>query len=173
MKGCSTIQKNKKICAIVLLILIFGAFVGITIATVVTPIQHGSYTTDLKKDDFTFPDIIGYGSDGFTSHVQPSASIPAVTGIVLESSKLEQVVNLSNPSENQCIFVISLYLGDGTCLFRTEPVYPGGTVDTVTLNRELGCGHYSDAIIVYDCYSIDGTMRALTRCELVIEITSQ
>lgn len=173
MKGCFTIQNNKKICTIIVLILALVAFVGLATAAIVAPMQYSSPTTDSAENDFTFPEVIGNGSDGFTAHMQTSASIPATTGIVFESGKLEQTINLSNPGENPCAFVISLYLGDGTRLFQTEPIYPGDTVDTVTLNRELSCGHYSNAVIVYDCYSADGAMKPLTRCELVIEITSQ
>ena len=173
MKGCFTIQKNKKICAIIVLILALIAFVGLAVMAIVAPMQYSEPAASAAENDFTFPEVISNGSDGFAAHTQTSASIPATTGIVLESGELEQTINLCNPNENPCAFVISLYLGDGTKLFQTEPIYPGDTVDTVTLNRELSCGHYSNAVIVYDCYSADGAMQPLTRCELVIEITSQ
>ena len=173
MKGCFTIQKNKKICAIIVLILAIIAFVGLAIMAIVAPMQYSKPVAGVAENDFTFPEVIGNGSDGFAAHTQTSAAIPATTGVVFESGKLEQTIDLCNPSENPCAFVISLYLGDGTRLFQTEPIYPGDAVSTVILSQELSCGHYSDAVIVYDCYSADGAMKPLTRCELVIEITSQ
>lgn len=173
MKGCLIINKNKKICTIIVLILALIAFVGLAIVAIIAPMQYNTPVIGVVENDFAFPEVVGNGSDGFTAHTQTSAAIPATTGVVFESGKLEQTVNLRNPSENPCVFVISLYLGDGTKLFQTEPIYPGNTVSTVILSRELSCGHYSDAVIVYDCYSADGAMKPLTRCELVIEITSQ
>lgn len=173
MKGCLIIKNNKKICTVIVLILALIAFVGLAVAAILAPMQYSNPVAGVAENDFTFPEIDGNGSDGFTAHTQTSAAIPATTGIVFESGKLEQTINLSNPSENPCVFVISLYLGDGTKLFQTEPIYPGDTVSAVTLSRGLNCGHYSNAVIVYDCYSTDGAMKPLTRCELVIEITSQ
>lgn len=173
MKGCFTIQKNKKICAVIALALILSTAIGLAILPVACKMQYDKPPADATEDDSIFPEVLGKDSDGFTAYTQASVSIPAVTGIALESGNLTQTINLSNPSGNTCAFVISLYLADGTIMFHTEPIYPGNTADTVMLSRELSCGHYTNAVLVYDCYSADGAMKPLTRCELVIEITSK
>lgn len=173
MKGCLIINKKSLRFAAITVFVLLVVFATLGTVAIVATSQCGNVGADSSESEFTFPEVISVGSDGFSARKQVSASILATTGIVFESGKLEQTVNLSNPDENSCAYVISLYLGDGTMLFQTEPVYPGDTVNIVSLSRELSCGHYSDAIIVYDCYSVDGAMNPLTRCELVIEITSQ
>ena len=171
MKGCLIIsKKNRKLVSILLLILLALAFIGIATVALVSPLQ---YSNSNQQDGFKFPEITGNGSDGFVAHSQPSASIPAMTGIELTSGHLEQDVQLYNPDENPCAFVVSLYLGNGTLLFQTSPIYPGEFVSTVVLTQALNSGKYKDAVLVYDCYSSDGALTPLTRCEFIIEINSK
>lgn len=158
-------RNRKPICIAITLVLIL--LIGIAAVIIsdkpVTP----------QENKFMFPEIIGNGSDGFTAHTKATASIPAVTGIELESNQLAQNVEFYNPEENPCAFVISLYLGDGTLVFTTDSIYPGQTVNDVNLTVKLDSGVYSNAILVYDCYSVDEEMTPLTRCELIIEINSK
>lgn len=158
-------RNRKLICITIVLALIL--LIGI--ATVV--ISDRSETQ--QENNFMFPEITGNGSDGFMAHTKASASIPAVTGIELESGQLAQKVEFSNPEENPCVFVISLYLGDGNLVFTTDPIYPGQTANDVNLTIKLDSGVYSGAILVYDCYSADGEMTPLTRCEFIVEINSK
>lgn len=126
-----------------------------------------------QQNNFTFPAIVGDGSDGFVARNKASATIPATDGIELTSGTVEQSLCMSNPDNNPCIFVISLYLGGGTMLFVTEPLYPGETSEPVTLIQPLNSGIYKNATLVYDCYSADGNMTPLTRCEVAVEINSK
>lgn len=54
MKGCFTIQKNKKICSIIVLILAFIAFVGLAIVAIVAPMQYSKPVAGAAENDFTF-----------------------------------------------------------------------------------------------------------------------
>ena len=126
-----------------------------------------------QQNNITVPAIVGDGSDGFVARNKASATIPATDGIELTSGTVEQSLCMSNPDNNPCIFVISLYLGDGTMLFVTEPLYPGETSEPVTLSQTLNSGIYKNATLVYDCYSADGNMTPLTRCEVAVEINSK
>lgn len=158
-------KKRKSICiaAIAILVLLIGILVIIMYDDPKNP----------DKSEFMFPEIIGTGSDGFTAHTKTTASIPAVTGIELVSGQLKQDVEFYNPEENPCVFVISLYLGDGTLVFKTEPIYPERMVNETCLNVELDSGLYKGAILVYDCYSATGEMTPITRCEFIVEINSK
>lgn len=170
MKGCLIInKKNRRLVTIAVLLVLLLAFVGMAAVALIAPLR---YSNNDQHNEFTFPAVVGNGSDGFVANTQSSASIPAMTGIELKSGTLTQTVNLYNPDKNPCVFVISLYLGDGTMLFQTEPMPPGCSVDTVYLNTTLAYGRYQNAVLVYDCYSNDGTMTPLTRCEFVVEINS-
>ena len=139
------------------------------VAILTSPMQYDAN----QQNNFTFPAIVGNGSNGFVAHNKASATIPATDGIELISGTVEQGLCMSNPDNNPCIFVISLYLGDGTLLFVTEPLYPGETSEPVTLRQSLNSGIYKNAILVYDCYSADGNMTPLTRCEVAVEINSK
>lgn len=119
-----------------------------------------------------FQDIVFSGSDGFVEHESASTHIPAVTGIEVKSDETEQEIHIENPSDNPCVFVVSLYLGDGTLLWQTSPIQPGCAVDNIKMRRTLDSGVYKNAVMVYDCFSADGNMIPLTRCEFVIEINS-
>lgn len=77
MKGCFTIQKNKKICSIIVLILALIAFVGLAIVAIVAPMQYSKPVAGAEENDFTFPEVIGNGSDGFAAHTQAQS----VTGL--------------------------------------------------------------------------------------------
>lgn len=170
MKGCLTInKKNRRLVSIAVLIVSLLAFVGMAVVVLISPLR---YSTD-QQNEFTFPAVVGNGSDGFVANTRISASIPAMTGIELTSGTLEQDIQLYNPDENPCVFVVSLYLGDGTLLFQTDPIHPGCTTEAVTLTRVLEEGRYKNAMLIYDCYSADGNMTPLTRCELIIEINSK
>ena len=57
MKGCFTIQKNKKICSIIVLILALIAFVGLAIVAIVAPMQYGKPVAGAEENDFTFPKL--------------------------------------------------------------------------------------------------------------------
>ena len=146
------------------------AFLALAAAVLVSPVR---YRNEDQQNNFTFPEIVGNGSDGFVAHNKASATIPATDGIELTSGTVEQSLCMSNPDNNPCIFVISLYLGDGTLLFTTEPLYPGETSEPVLLRQSLNSGVYKNATLVYDCYSADGNMTPLTRCEIAVEINSK
>lgn len=171
MKGCLIITKKKsRIAARVILIVLILAFLALAAAVLISPVR---YRNEDQQNNFTFPEIVGNGSDGFVAHNKASATIPATDGIELTSGTVEQSLCMSNPDNNPCIFVISLYLGDGTLLFTTEPLYPGETSEPVLLRQSLNSGVYKNATLVYDCYSADGNMAPLTRCEIAVEINSK
>lgn len=171
MKGCLIITKKKsRIAARAILIVLVLAFLALAAAVLVSPVR---YRNEDRQNNFTFPEIVGNGSDGFVAHNKASATIPATDGIELTSGTVEQSLCMSNPDNNPCIFVISLYLGDGTLLFTTEPLYPGETSEPVLLRQSLNSGVYKNATLVYDCYSSDGNMAPLTRCEIAVEINSK
>ena len=77
MKGCLIINKNKKIYAIIVLILALIAFVGLAIVAIVAPMQYSKPVAGAAENDFTFPEVIGNGSDGFAAHTQAQS----VTGL--------------------------------------------------------------------------------------------
>lgn len=90
-----------------------------------------------------------------------SIAIPGYEGISLKADSKEQEIGFPNPAQNTCYFQISLMLEDGTMLWRSELVAPGEVSDPITLEESLEAGVYPNALLKFDCYTMDGAMRAL------------
>ena len=97
-------------------------------------------------------------------------AIPGFDTLTFAAGAAEQDVELFNPAENECVFHITLALEDGTVLWRSGDVRPGGSVTKLTLSRPLDAGMYP-AALRYDCYSLsDGSRLNGVEIKLNIEV---
>lgn len=80
-------------------------------------------------------------------------AIPGYEKLTFVAGKTAQTVNLKNPAENACIFVLSLSLTDGETLWTGEAISPGEAFTRITLNRALDADKYP-ATLHYDCYTL-------------------
>ena len=92
-------------------------------------------------------------------------SIPGYEGISLVADTKQQTVGLPNPAQNTCYFQITLLLENGTELWQSKLIEPGKVSDPMKLVNALPKGTYPNAILQYDCYSMDGNMTALNGAE--------
>ena len=69
-------------------------------------------------------------------------AIPGYEKLTFTAGKTAQTVNLKNPPENACAFVLTLSLSPGEAFTR------------ITLSRALDAGDYP-ATLHYDCYTIE------------------
>lgn len=83
-----------------------------------------------------------------------SIAIPGYETLSFQAGKTAQTVDLKNPPENVCTFVLSLTLDDGTTLWTGEVLSPGEAYTRITLERALDAGEYA-ATLHYDCYTIE------------------
>lgn len=155
---------KKKVIAIVLMILL--------LSTVLIPVLSPMLSRQGTDHESMIPELSFNGSSNFEAYSQIMAKIDAVTGMTLKSGVLDQEVDIHNDESNPCVFVVSLYLGDGTKLFQTDSIMPGDSVSSITMLNPVMCGTYRDALLVYDCFTNDGNMTQLNRCEFVIQIKS-
>ena len=81
-------------------------------------------------------------------------AIPGYEKLDFAAGKTAQTVNLKNPAENACTFVLSLTLDDGTTLWTGEALSPGEAFTHITLTKALDAGSYA-ATLHYDCYTIE------------------
>ena len=97
-------------------------------------------------------------------------AIPGYEKLSFEAGKTVQTVNLKNPAENACTFVLTLTMEDGETLWTGEALKPGEAFTRITLTRALDAGEYP-ATIHYDCYTIEDN-RPLNgaEIELIIEV---
>ena len=102
---------------------------------------------------------------------QNSITIPAVSGLNLKSGQLQQKVDFYNPKENQCYFVISIYLSDDTLIYKSDYIAPAETITEITLLQTLQKGTYRNCRMVYNCYTLD-SKATLNSGDVKIEINS-
>jgi hypothetical protein len=82
-------------------------------------------------------------------------AIPGYEKLSFAAGKTAQAVNLKNPAENACTFVIALTMDeDGTTLWTGKALSPGEAFTRITLIRALDAGEYH-ATLHYDCYTIE------------------
>ena len=97
-------------------------------------------------------------------------AIPGYEKLSFAAGKTAQAVNLKNPAENACTFVLALTLEDGETLWTGKALSPGEAFTRVTLTRALDAGEYP-ATLHYDCFSLqDNTPLNGAEIQLTIEV---
>ena len=84
-----------------------------------------------------------------------SIMIPGYETIVMKAGQKEQTVSLGNPGENECYFIITIQLQDGTEIFRSDMVDPGTEITSISLHQPLKAGIYNECILRYSCYDMN------------------
>ncbi len=84
-----------------------------------------------------------------------SIDLPGYTELALKAGTMEQEIAFQNPEQNFCYIQPSLWLADGTLLWRGQLIAPGGVGDAVILVHPLAAGKYKDAVLRYDCFRMD------------------
>lgn len=92
-----------------------------------------------------------------------SIAIPGYGEITLKANKTEQDISFKNPRQNQCYFVIYLFLSDGTLLWKSDYISPGESSNSLILLQELDEGVYEDAALEYLCFSLDEKLLPLNQ----------
>lgn len=94
-----------------------------------------------------------------------SIAIPGYEMLELKANSKEQSLCMPNPPQNCCYFQISLYLEDGTLLWKSELIEPGKTSKPINLSKALEKGMYPNAVLRYSCYSQDDNLSPLNGAE--------
>ena len=81
-------------------------------------------------------------------------AIPGYEKLSFAAGKTAQAVNLKNPPENACTFVLALTLEGGETLWTGKALSPGEAFTRITLTRALDAGEYP-AKLHYDCFTIE------------------
>ncbi len=148
------------VTVIIILIIILLRSCSFTGDNKATPDNTSNYT-ESKELDFT----------PYEKQKGKVISIPTVSGMNFSADQLHQTVDLSNPKENNCYFVITLSLSDGTEIYKSDYLAPSKKITEITLNQPLQRGLYKNCKLLYNCYSlVDKT--PLNNGEVVIEINS-
>lgn len=100
-------------------------------------------------------------------------TIPGVTGLFLSAGNKKQTVDFYNPSENNCYFKISLYLSDDTLIYQSDYIKPSEHITDIELSQVLEKGIYKNSYILYECFTLDDTKKALNSAQVLLELNSQ
>lgn len=97
-------------------------------------------------------------------------AIPGYEKLSFAAGKTAQAVNLKNPPENACTFVLTLTLEGGETLWTGKALSPGEAFTRITLSKTLDAGDYP-ATLHYDCFSLqDNTPLNGAEIQLTIEV---
>jgi hypothetical protein len=140
-------MKNKILSmALVALVTAIIAFVGVVVGT---NLGRNNNTQGLA------PGPAAFGTPEAMPFEEPkSISVPGYAQIVMKSGDLIQFLELHNPAENPCYFVIAVIMPDGTEVFRSGLIEPGQKLDAIKLSQLLNPGTYKNAVLRYSCYSL-------------------
>ena len=92
-------------------------------------------------------------------------AVPGYEGLSLKADSAYQTLRLKNPGENDCYFIIELYLNDGTLLWKSDYIKPGEASRPVKLNTPLKAGTYNECILKYSCFKTDSEKTPLNGAE--------
>ena len=95
-------------------------------------------------------------------------AIPGYEKLSFAAGQTEQAVNLKNPAENACAFVLTLTLEDGETLWTGKALSPGEAFTRIMLSRAVDAGEYP-ATLRYDCFTIEDK-RPLNGAEIQLTI---
>lgn len=83
-----------------------------------------------------------------------SIAIPGFDVLTFQAGQTAQAVNLQNPAQNACAFVMTLSLEGGEVLWTGEALSPGQAFTRINLLRALEPGQYP-ATLHYECYTLN------------------
>ena len=98
----------------------------------------------------------GSSAGGTSSAV--GIAIPGFKTLNLKAGVREQQVNLRNPEQNQCYFVITLAMADGTVIYQSKMIPPGKGVYDILLTEPLEAGTYQNCLLKYQPYKMDAQL---------------
>lgn len=93
--------------------------------------------------------------DDSSNTTENHTAIPGFDFLYFRAGKLTQTVRLYNPAQNHCYFQIRIILPNGQEIYNSDMLAPGESVKRITLNTSLTAGTYEDAVVQYNCYSLD------------------
>lgn len=143
------VKKQKGRWQRTVIILLSAVVVSLLVVLILMANNPGDTTTGNKDDGSTETETV--------VEKNPDAiAIPGYEILEIQADQKQQSLCLPNPPQNVCYFQISLYLEDGTLLWKSELVEPGAVSQPILLNRVLEEGTYANAVLKYDCFKMDG-----------------
>lgn len=142
----------------------FGVIISaLLVLILIALLLHNCGKTPEASSDSTVPETTVEKNEG-------SISIPGFEMLELQAESQQQTICLYNPAQNNCYFEISLYLEDGTLLWKSELIEPGKTSEPLMLSQELKKGYYPKSVLRYACYRMDESLTPLNGAETKVTL---
>lgn len=95
-------------------------------------------------------------------------SVPGFERLTVNGQTLHAAA-ISNAASNNCYFVVSLLLPDGSEVYRSSYLAPGQSLGDVELSRVLAAGVYAATTVRYSCYATED-MRQLNGADIAFTL---
>lgn len=167
------IKKKHMVIAIILVIILVsgGVFVGLNwnywFSPAALTMSDDKKTPDIDPNAEDYHDQLPNEEQGGTTS---GIAIPGYKSITLKAGTKSQEVALINPAQNNCYFVITLSLSDGTKLFTSKMIPPGKGIYHVDLTQTLKAGTYEKCTIKYDTFKMDDTLTPLNGADVALSL---
>ena len=96
--------------------------------------------------------------------------VPGFSTLVFNADQKSQKVNFYNPEENNCLFLMTLYVDEGREVWKSGYVQPGRGYYDIELNETLEKGEYNNAYLLINCFREDGTALNSARVEFNLTV---
>lgn len=90
--------------------------------------------------------------------------------MTIKADQIKQNIWLYNPEKNNCYFLATIMLPDGTEVYKSALIAPGKAIYTAEFTRTVPAGTYENAILQYDFYTLDGTQANGTKAYFTLEV---
>lgn len=141
----------------------------IIVATVLLVIKISYNAPKQNTDDSSQSNSLNGNPEIIEAQSTNSIAIPGFDKMQMIARQKEQIVNLYNPSRNNCYFELTILLSTGEELFHSGLLAPRKTITEIKLNHTLESGVYEGAILRYSCYSI-GDMSELNGANITFDL---
>lgn len=99
-----------------------------------------------------------------------SIAIPGFSELQFDANSKKQQVNFHNPEVNDCYFRMTLLTPDGEQLWKSDLIEPGKGLYTIELAKELSAGKMENAVLKYECFTLDEDQSPLNGSEINLTI---
>lgn len=163
-------NKNKKIIGgvvLAILLLIAGITVGMNWQNWFgdEPSQKAIVDLDTSAEDWK-----GKKEQPVNGNPGGGIAIPGFKSMTFVANEKQQGVNFYNPETNDCYFVLTLKLEDGTELWKSKMIAPGKGIYEITMNQTLKAGSYPNTILKYECFKQNDELTGLNGSEMKFEL---
>jgi len=151
--------------------ILIGALVLIILALLaVIVIQHHSHTDDFDTELYEDPNAVDIREPDAQKGSVGNIAVPGFEVMTIKAGQTEQAIWLYNPEKNNCYFVASIQLPDGTELYRSQLIPPGKAIYQAQFSRTVPAGTYEKSILQYDFYTLNGTVANGTKAYFTLEV---